>query len=1403
MKKYFVGIDLGSVSINLAVLDNNREILKDYYVRIEGRPLQKTEEVLKNVFSIFNPQEIAGMAATGSGGKLISQILNIPFINEIVAQTKSTCFLYPDVRTIIEIGGEDSKFILLDFDKNAGIHIIKDFSMNTICAAGTGSFLDQQASRMGYTIEEFSLMALRSNTPPRIAGRCSVFAKTDMIHLQQEATPDYDIIAGLCYALARNFKSTIAKNKEYELPISFQGGVAANKGMVRAFRDVLSLGEGELIIPKYFASMGAIGAALMLMEKPEIITEFKDIEEVERYRIHQQDNRGLRLQPLTEPAGRVKFHIWMEKPELKKENRCGVYLGVDVGSVSTNVVAIDENKRLISRQYLPTAGRPIEAVRQGIENVGREIGSYVVVKGVATTGSGRYMIGDFIGADIVKNEITCQARASIEVDRNVDTVFEIGGQDSKYISLRDGAVVDFEMNKVCAAGTGSFLEEQAERLGINIKGEFGEYALRSKSPLHLGERCTVFMETDLVNHQQRGAEREDIVAGLSYSIVYNYLNRVVGDKKIGNNIFFQGAVAHNKGVVAAFEKVTGKNITVPPHNDVTGAIGAAIIAMEYMKRNKLEKSKFKGFELSKKKYEISTFECKGCANQCEIKKVEVEGEEPLYYGSRCEKYEVGRKKKSELPDDLFAERDRLLLKAYEERSEIKKTRPRIGIPRVLFFYELMPLWVTLFKELGFEVVLSDPTSKKIIHEGVESVVSEHCFPVKVAHGHILNLMEKRCPYIFLPVLINLFSDYHDIEQSYECPFVQGSSDVIKAALMPGKETEFLSPVVYLRRGSSHLEKVMFETLKRFGVKRKEVSRAVERAIAAQKEFYARTRERGKEILENLKERAIVIVGRPYNTCDNGLNLEIPKKLRDMGVLPIPMDYLELEKVELGKEWPNMYWKYGQQILSSLRIIKMHPKLYPLYITNFGCGPDSFILKYFSKEMGGKPYLSIEVDEHSASAGVITRCEAFLDSLENLGEVVEPHLPVEGIISYTPSRQDIEGRTLYIPFMGSHAYIVAAAFRACGIDSRVIPVADAKSIELGRQHTAGKECYPCIITTGDMVKIVKSPWFDRRKAAFFMPSSSGPCRFGQYNKWQRIVLDELGYPDVPILAPQQATTFYQTLASYGKDFDRRAWLGICAVDILDKLLRETRPYEINRGETERIYNECLKRIEEAVENGEIYKYRSITGEIKNKFCSISVDKSKPRPVVGIVGEIYIRSHCFANDYLVNVIEELGGEAWVSPIGEWFFYTNLRRSEDKLVKGDYPGVFVEKIKDFWQRLKEHEFEEMFRDVLRNSSEPPIRKVLEYSNPYLCRLVEGEAVLSVGKAVDYILKGASGIINVMPFTCMPGTNVSAILNRVKKDFEIPVLNMAYDGLEQTTARTRLEAFMFQVKSRKNEKK
>ncbi len=1390
VRENFLGIDVGSVSVNTVVLNVDGEVIAEDYTRMKEEPVVTVLKVLRRMFETIPCETIRAVGTTGSGGNLIAQLLRGHFVNEVVAQAKSIERFHPNVRTVIDIGGEDSKIILLRYDDILKAIIIEDFAMNTICAAGTGSFLDQQAVRLGVSIEdEFGKLSLKSKNPPRIAGRCSVFAKTDMIHLQQEGTPDYDIIAGLCFALARNFKSNICKGKKFVPPVAFQGGVAANKGMVRAFREILKLKEGELIIPQHHASMGAIGAAILCMEKEGSSPDLGKLEEyIKNHKYTDEglpplDGSGSWLNPLpASPAGGP----WGERAGVRG------YLGIDVGSISTNVVVIDEDGELVARRYLWTSGRPIEAVRRGVKEIGEEVGNSVEIAGVGTTGSGRYLIGDFVGADIVKNEITAQAKASVRIDATVDTIFEIGGQDSKFISLENGAVVDFEMNKVCAAGTGSFLEEQAEKLSINIKNEFGELALKSRCPVRLGERCTVFMESDLIHHQQAMAKKDNLVAGLSYSIVQNYLNRVVGKKRIGENIFFQGAVAFNQGVVAAFGKVLGKKVTVPPNNDVTGAIGVALVAGE--KSSNWEKSKFRGWEkIANAHYELRSFECPDCPNHCEIREVTVEGREPLYYGSRCEKYNVDKEKKKELQNipDLFAEREKFLLESCT--SSNGGSGEKIGIPRALIFHELFPFWKAFFTELGFRVELSERTNKDIIHRGLETVVAETCFPVKVAHGHIMDLLDKKVDYIFLPHIINMKQSNPSIEQSFNCPYVQAFSYMAKSAIDFDKyDVKLLTPVVAFGWGERAAREMLLLLGRKLNRRKGEVNKAIALANKAQAAFYEKLRKRGKEILNSLPpDRVpICIVSRPYNGCDNGINLNLPKKLRELGAFPIPMDYLPLDDVDLSEEWPDMYWRYGQKILSAGEIIRRDNRLQCLYITNFGCGPDSFITRFFREKMSGKPYLEIEIDEHSADVGAITRCEAFLDSLENVK--TREVTPARKYRAYV-FRKDGD-RTVYIPHMGDGAFALQAALKAEGVNAEVFPESGAETLELGRKFTCGKECYPCILTTGDMVRIAKRTDFNPEKSAFFMPSTSGPCRFGQYNRLQRMVLDELGFENVPIISPNQARSLHDEMGGYGKGLFRSAWRGIVAIDILNKMVRETRPYEAAAGETDRVYGKCLQEILKAIEMG--YKPSNALKKSVNAFKEIKVNGINEKPIIGIVGEIFVRSDEFSNDRIVREIENLGGEVWLAPTEEWFFHINRTLKLYSRLKRQFRNFILALITDLIQHYDEKRLTNAVEGFLRNPHEPSITELWSNSEPYLPGWF-GEAALSIGKSHDYVKKGLSGIINVMPFTCLPGTIATAIFKRFQEDHNsIPCLMMAYDGLEQTNTKTRLEAFMHQAK-------
>jgi predicted nucleotide-binding protein (sugar kinase/HSP70/actin superfamily) len=562
----------------------------------------------------------------------------------------------------------------------------------------------------------------------------------------------------------------------------------------------------------------------------------------------------------------------------------------------------------------------------------------------------------------------------------VDTIFEIGGQDSKFISINDGVVVDFTMNEACAAGTGSFLQEQAEKLGVSIKLEFAKLALASARPARLGERCTVFMERDVTGLMLKGAEVGDLCAGLAYSVALNYLNRVVRGRKIGDVIFFQGGTAYNDAVAAAFSQILGKRIIVPPHNGVIGAIGMALIARDRMKAAN-HASRFRGYSLHRVNFTTRDFVCHACSNYCDMKEFNIEGEK-TYWGDKCSDKFRKRARTDRQPviDDLVEYRDKLLEEAWIPPTGKK---PTVGIPRTMFFFDRFPFWCAYFQELGFDVVTSSATDRKITTAGEELTVAEPCFPVKVAHGHVMQLLEKGVDYVLIPNAVNTEAPASKVE-SHLCPWNQTLPFVVRAVpQFEENRDKLLAPTVYFRFGRKHVEKELAEFAKeKLGISRHKNDRAVMAAYAAQGAFTDALMEAGADTLRRLiktGEPAIVLLGRPYNLYDRSVNCDIPRKLRTQyGVNVVPYDFLPLELEDISDVNPNMYWSSGRRILAAARIAQRHSNLHLMYITNFKCGPDSYI-KTFLDDAAGKPSLILQFDGHSNDAGFITRCEAYLDS----------------------------------------------------------------------------------------------------------------------------------------------------------------------------------------------------------------------------------------------------------------------------------------------------------------------------------------------------------------------------------------------------------------------------------------
>ncbi len=1073
----FVGLDVGSVSAKLAAVwtpghperetpasgnghflrassgaerNCDAPVLLSAYRRTYGNPIQTVKDLLAEFQALAPHEEIRGIRVTGSGGRLVAESLGAQAENEFKAIACAVGQLYPDVRTVFEIGGESSKYLQLAENRNshhaAGSNShtyatgITDYSTSGECAAGTGSFLDQQASRLKYRVEEIGDVVAQAKCAARIAGRCSVFAKSDMIHAQQKGYSTEEVLKGLCEAVARNFKSNIVRGKAVKSQVALIGAVSQNRGVVQALAEAFRLGADGLFVPEEYAWIGALGCALLERSQKDDPARKKSNGSY-RSRLQLVSEAERDLAPLSlRNVLLLRDHPEASRTEALPKNgeQISTYLGIDVGSVSTNLALLDEEGRLLHGIYLRTSGRPVEVVQEGLQEIDRLFQGRIVVRGVGTTGSGRELIGELVGADTVNDEITAHKTGAIyvheklvknragaaledgETPGDVDTILEIGGQDSKFISIDHGVVVDFAMNEACAAGTGSFLEEQAERMDIQIKDEFAEKAMASTAPARLGERCTVFMERDVTGWMQRGSQVGDLAAGLAYSVAMNYLNRVVRGRKIGKVIYFQGGTAYNDAVAAAFSQLLGKRIIVPPHNGIIGAIGMALIAQQVTcaKESVHERlhakavaavagaednftgtvaiaqcpdsiSTFRGFDLNRTSFETREFVCKACSNYCDMKEITVEGRK-TYWGDKCsDKFRKrARTERRPVIDDLMALRDRILREEYREAAPgVTQRRLRVGIPQAMFYYDRFPYWHTYLEGIGFEVVLSGVTDHHVATRGAELSLAEPCFPVQIAHGHVHSLMqgtEQRPPvdFVLLPNVMDMEAPESTVG-SHLCPWNQTLPYVVRSAPeFEAHADEILSPTLYFRAGRKHVKRQLAEYFERFDVRRRQSDKAAEAAYLAQRRFDERLIEEGHKACATLRatgEPAVLLIGRAYNIYDRNGNCDIPRKLRDLyGVNVLPFDFLPLDERASTDLHTNMFWNSGRRILEAGRFASEHPNIHIIYITNFKCGPDSFI-KHSLRDVAGAPFLVLQFDGHGNDAGYLTRCEAYLDS----------------------------------------------------------------------------------------------------------------------------------------------------------------------------------------------------------------------------------------------------------------------------------------------------------------------------------------------------------------------------------------------------------------------------------------
>ena len=770
----------------------------------------------------------------------------------------------------------------------------------------------------------------------------------------------------------------------------------------------------------------------------------------------------------------------------------------------------------------------------------------------------------------------------------------------------------------------------------------------------------------------------------------------------------------------------------------------------------------------------------------------------MFYGGRCEKYETdGRKKAANNIPNLFTKRTEMLMDGYKENAAGKGTT--IGIPRALMvFYQQFPFWRTFFEELGFRVVLSRESDKALVNQSIETITAETCLPVELMHGHVIDLMDKEVDYIFLPFIVN--GKFREGNKTFNCncPWIQTYPFMVRAALK-GKidESKLLVPTLHFRFFERALVKEMTSYFNdKFGIGKEEIKKAIYKADEVQVSFEKNLVDYGKEVLRNIPEncRPVVLLGKPYNSTDQHLNLGLVEKLLAQNVMPIPIDMLDLTPYNIFENYRNMYWPNGQKIIAAAQHVAKTEGLYAVYLSNFRCGPDSFIWHYVTEELKAKPFLHLEIDEHSADAGMVTRIEAFLDSLKGSEQNAKKEVT---IFRPRPSpASPPKDRILYFPYMNDGGYMLAAAARSIGVPSESLPKQTEEDLAIGRKYTSSKECFPMICTTGSFIKKLQEPGADPSKMSFFMPDHNGPCRFGQYNHFHRILFDRLGYADAELITPSNDTSYEDVAGEHGQKFRINAWKGFVVADYLRKIYRETRPYEINKGDTDRLYEDSLHRLERCIEKGAKGLHKVLTA-IASDFMAIKVDKSVRRPVVAIIGEIFMRDNAGCNGNIANRLEDLGAEVVIGPFSEWIYYSTHRFTRDSRWKNDTKGIIKSKIQGIGQDIIANSLLKGIKKLTDHEKDVSLHDMLKLCNTYVNEFYDGDPPIAMGTSVALTKRGVSGFAAILPFTCMPGTLVASLSDSFRKDHNnIPYINIAYDGQDSVSLDTRLQAFVFQVK-------
>jgi predicted CoA-substrate-specific enzyme activase len=1361
-----LGICFGATTVQYVKLDASGETRK---IEVTGRVAHDGDPKAV-VLKLLGQNDMVDVDRIAVTGRAFRSSVDLSTISEPEAVECALREVYPDgerPQLVISSGGETQLVYVMN--SKGGISSVHSGNK---CASGTGEFFLQQIRRMGMTLEEAVELA-KKGTPHKIAGRCSVFCKSDCTHALNKGEPRENIAAGLCLMMADKISDLVKDLKSEKTALI--GGGSLNTAMVK----ILKKRFGSLDVPRTAAVFEAYGAAIWAADNNCAVLP-RDHASV----IHDAPTSFGRHEPLADAMDLVSFKT-MNKDAVKTGDEC--VMGLDVGSTTTKAVLMRRSdKAIVASIYLRTNGDPIQASRNCYRAIGEQVGDVKFdITGLGVTGSGRQIAALHALSDNVINEIIAHAAAAAYFDTDVDTIFEIGGQDAKYTFLTGGVPSDYAMNEACSAGTGSFLEESARESLNVLTEEIGERALFGKCPPNFTDQCSAFISSDIKTAGQEGIGKDDILAGLVYSVCMNYLNRVKGSRQVGKKIFMQGGVCYNRAVPVAMASLMKHEIVVPPEPGLMGAFGVALETANRMDIGLSEPSAFDLNELmGREAKREGSFVCAGgkekCDRKCEISRIRVDDKQ-YPFGGVCNKYYNMRlHKEVEVEDlDLVAVRQRLLFEEFGIGAGREEGKT-VGIMRTFLSHALYSLYSNFFHEMGFKVVLSD----MIDPEGFARIEAAFCLPAELTHGSFMNLLKKKTDYVFLPH-ISQIPVKNPSTFSKTCVFVQGEPYYLKATFrreIEESKTTLLSPVLQMDRDydrarvRNELIKMAVTVLR---VGETAAVAAFEKAVARQRAFDAELQVWGQKALKYLDQHpdtfGLVLFGRPYNTFAADANMGIPHKAASRGYIVIPFDMLPAAEYRADTK---MYWGMGQKLMKASQFVKERENLFGVFITNFSCGPDSFVLSYFRNIMKSKPSLTLELDQHTADAGIDTRIEAAIDIMQSYRRISKT-LPPEDT-SFVPAvvaDREIrvkasDGRyysifdpkvELVLPSMGRYGTeALAAIFRSLGVDCRALPVADKEILNLGKKNSTCKECVPYIVTTGSFLHYVRNVKKDPDKITlFFMATSDGPCRLGQYCRAIAQNIENLKIPNAAVFTLTDDNGY----GGMGLKSILKGWQSIVISDVFNDirsmLAVTAKDRDAALAELEGCWGELITFFEGKAKGG----IMKMLDKVAKRLSQIPL-KSRPAdaPVVSIIGEIFVRRDEFCRQNIINYLENRGFAAKVAPIGEFLCYSNHILNaglgdKERTVKDVIRTRLTSALQEYWERRIKTA---LAKSGLYRFEMIEVEKTLEAALHLINIRFRGEAILTVGLALREILHDSCGVISIGPFGCMPSRVAEAILKK-----------------------------------------